>query len=229
MRPVVKNEAVIGMLMLDTKFKRLPGDIGHPDTFAFPVRRLVVRNATSADIVVDQDESFLSSFIESAQLLEREGARGIATSCGFLSRWQRELSSSVGIPVATSSLLLLPLAAHLAGDGKTVGVLTARASSLSQSCFESCFAADVPVDVVGMEGTSFYRTYVDNSGEPDAALFERELLAQSYLIKERNSDLGAMVLECTNMPPFAKGLSAKLGVPVLNANDLVSLLYASID
>lgn len=214
--------------MLDTSFKRLPGDIGHPDTFSFPVLRKTVERATSANIVVDQDESLLESFIKSAQALEKQGVRGIATSCGFLARWQRELASSVEVPVATSSLLLLPLAAHLAGDGKIVGVLTARKASLTYPCFEGCSAEAVSIDVVGMEGTSFYRTYVDNKEKPDITLFKQELLTKARLLKKRNDNLGAIVLECTNMPPFSKGLSSELGVPVLSANDLVALLYSSV-
>ncbi len=83
--------ATLGLLMLDTRFPRPPGDIGHPDTFAFPVRRRTVAGATPARVVRGRDPAVLAPFVDAAHALVAEGADAIATSCGFLARWQREL------------------------------------------------------------------------------------------------------------------------------------------
>lgn len=39
-----KNKPLIGILMLDTVFKRIPGDIGNPNTFNFPVQYKIVKS-----------------------------------------------------------------------------------------------------------------------------------------------------------------------------------------
>src|SRR5213593_2663429 len=99
----------VGILMLDTRFPRIPGDMGNAATFPFPVRYQRVAGA-SPDLVVRRGAAgLLPAFIESARQLEHEGVGAITTNCGFLVKYQRELAASVAVPVFTSSLLLVPL------------------------------------------------------------------------------------------------------------------------
>src|SRR5438067_6977945 len=74
----------IGILMLDTRFPRIPGDVGNATTFDFPVRFKVVRGASQRRIILEGDLSLLQPFVDGARELEAEGVRAITTSCGFL-------------------------------------------------------------------------------------------------------------------------------------------------
>ena len=60
--------------MLDTRFPRVPGDIGNAATFAFPVRYRAVRGASPRRVVVQRDLALLAPFIAAARELERDGA-----------------------------------------------------------------------------------------------------------------------------------------------------------
>ena len=119
----------LGVLMLDTRFPRLPGDIGNARTFPFPVRYRTVRGASPARVVMDRDPALLEPFIAAARELEAEGVRAITTSCGFLAMFQRELAASVRVPVFASSLLQVPLLYAMFGTQGKAGILTARAAS----------------------------------------------------------------------------------------------------
>ena len=99
----------VGILMLDTRFPRIPGDMGHAATFPFPVRYHRVPGA-SPDLVVRRGAAgLLPAFVEGARQLEREGVGAVTTNCGFLVKYQAELAAAVRVPVLTSSLLLVPL------------------------------------------------------------------------------------------------------------------------
>src|SRR5918993_1750206 len=100
---------MLGILTLDTAFPRIPGDVGCPDTFDFPVRVATVRGANVDEIVHRRNEAWLQPFGEAIEALADAGCTGVATTCGFLVRWQSALSRSSRIPVLTSSLLQLPL------------------------------------------------------------------------------------------------------------------------
>jgi hypothetical protein len=74
----------VGILMLDTRFPRIPGDMGHAATFPCPVRYHRVSGA-SPDLVVRRGAAgLLPAFIEGARQLEREGVGAVTTNCGFL-------------------------------------------------------------------------------------------------------------------------------------------------
>src|SRR5436190_10847427 len=125
----------VGILVLDTRFPRIAGDIGNAGTFDFPVLYHPVRGATSERVVRGSDRDLLPRFIDGARALEAQGVQAITTSCGFLARFQRELASAVSVPVFTSSLLLVPLVHRMLPAGRAVGILTVDASSLGPEHF----------------------------------------------------------------------------------------------
>src|SRR5437762_6445737 len=108
----------VGILMLDTRFPRIPGDMGNATTFPFPVRYHRVQGANPDLVVRRGAEGLLPAFVDGARQLEREGVGAVTTNCGFLVKFQRELAAAVTVPVFTSSLLLVPLVHQMLPRGR---------------------------------------------------------------------------------------------------------------
>src|SRR2546428_2839481 len=108
----------VGILMLDTRFPRIPGDMGNAATFPFPVRYHRVSGADPDLVVRRGAEGLLPAFVQGARALEGEGVGAITTSCGFLAKYQQELAAAVRVPVFTSSLLMVPLVHRLLPAGR---------------------------------------------------------------------------------------------------------------
>ncbi|HEX3722796.1 MAG TPA: hypothetical protein VHV31_08390, partial [Nitrolancea sp.] len=99
----------LGILLLDTRFPRIPGDVGQAATWPFPVHYRVIHGAGGAEMVRELTATkHLEPFVEAAMELEQSGVALITTSCGFLVLFQRELQQRLHIPILTSSLLQLP-------------------------------------------------------------------------------------------------------------------------
>ena len=90
----------LGILMLDTRFPRIAGDLGNPETFPFPVLIARIEGATPERVVDRKAEGLLEPFVAGGKTLIQAGATGIATTCGFLSLFQRPLAERLGVPVA---------------------------------------------------------------------------------------------------------------------------------
>src|SRR5712691_11089408 len=120
----------VGILMLDTRFPRIPGDMGNAATFPFPVRYHRVPGADPDLDLHRGAEGLLPAFSEGAKQLESEGVGAITTNCVFLVKFQRELAASVRVPVFTSTLLLVPLVHRMLPPGRRVGVMTVNAATL---------------------------------------------------------------------------------------------------
>src|SRR3954469_22562012 len=133
--------ARLGILMLEARFPRIPGDMGNATTWPFPVLYRVVRGASPQRVVRERAEGLLDAFLEAAQDLVADGADGITTNCGFLSLYQAELARHVGVPVATSSLMQAPFIESILPPGKRVGILTISAASMTEAHLA---AANVP-------------------------------------------------------------------------------------
>ena len=97
--------AAVGILMLEARFPRIPGDMGNATSWDFPVHYKIVRGASPDKVVRRNAEGLLPDFIAAAQELVADGVDGITTNCGFLSIFQHDIAKAVGVPVATSSLM----------------------------------------------------------------------------------------------------------------------------
>ena len=220
----------VGILMLDTQFPRIPGDMGNATTFPFPVRYHRVPGA-SPDLVVRQgSRQLLPAFIEGARFLAREGVQAITTNCGFLAKFQRELAASISVPVFTSSLLLVPMVHRMLPPGKAVGLLTVDATSLTPDDFESMgITSDIPVAVAGLETEKeFTRVLLGNQLVLDVEAARREHLRVAQRLCAEHPEVGALVLECTNMPPYRADLQAATGLPVFDIVHLVQMMHTAL-
>lgn len=213
----------LGVLMLKTAFPRPPGDVGHPDTWSCPTRYRVVEAATVASVVKSGPLplNLLMGFIEAGWTLVEEGATAITTSCGFMVTAQKALAEALPVPVMTSSLLQIPeVQAGLPPD-RRVGVLTYDSRRLSPA---QLAAAGAPEDtpVVGLEdGRELYRVIAGDLQRLDGRAAEADVLAAGTVLKAACPDLGAVVLECANLPPYRAALAEALNLPVY---DLVTLV-----
>lgn len=221
--------APLGILMLESRFARIEGDMGNALTWPFPVLYRVVRGASPQRVVLDGAAGLLPDFIAAAQELVALGAEAITTSCGFLCLFQRELAAAVNVPVATSSLMQVNAVQATLPPGRRVGVITIDARSLSDAHLR---AAGVPLDAprVGVEnGRELYRVLVKGEKDDlDAALAEQDVLDAGRQLVRSHPEVGAVVLECTNMPPYAAALQAELGVPVFDIYSLISWFHAGL-
>lgn len=224
------DQPAIGVVMLETRFPRPLGDIGNPATFPFPVLYATVPAARAARVVTRAplDEALLEPFVAAARGLIDRGAAAITTSCGFLAPVQAVLAARLPVPVAASSLLLVPEVQAGLAPGRRVGVITIDATALGPA---HLIAAGAPADtpIAGVEGgRELHRVVMGDLPELDLEAARADVLAAGEALRARVPDLGAVVLECTNMPPYARALEARLGVPVHDVVTLVQRLHAGL-
>jgi len=220
--------ASVGILMLDAQFPRIPGDMGNALTWPFPVLYRVVRDATPDLVVRRSAEGALDRFIAAARDLVRDGADGITTNCGFLALFQDELANAVSVPVATSSLMQTAMVNRLLPPGKRAGILTISGSALTA---EHLVKAGVPGGTpIGTTegGREFTRAILGNECELDVDLARRDNVEAAVALRDANPDLGAIVLECTNMVPYAPAIREATGLPVFSIYNFVVWFHQSL-
>jgi hypothetical protein len=214
--------------MLETRFPRIPDDMGNAETWPFPVLYKVVPGASPRRVVCEKSAGLLDAFLSAAEELVRLGADGITTTCGFLSLYQRQLAAHVDVPVATSSLMQIPFIERVLPPGKRVGVLTVSAANLSDEHLRAA-GVDPATPVVGTDGGSeFTRVMINDEERLDVAAAERDILAAGDELVANHRDIGAVLLECTNMVPYARALSQRLRLLVFSIYTFVIWFHSGL-
>lgn len=205
--------SVLGIIMLDTRFPRPMGDVGHPLTFGVSTHKDVFKGVWPATVVTTaaslRQARMVPGFQGMVRSMQMRGVKAVTTSCGFLVLLQKELQAVAKIPVVTSSLLQLP--ALLAKEPQ-VGVLTISAGSLSA---EHLRAAGVPkerlkdVIIQGVPpGSEFVSKILGNQPTLDLQQAEKDVVTAALALQSRAPQLKTLVLECTNMPPYKTAIEA---------------------
>jgi Asp/Glu/hydantoin racemase len=216
----------IGILMLESKFPRIPGDMGNATTWNFPILYKVVKNASPDAVVRKGDRNLLELFIAAAKELEKEGVRAITTNCGFLAMFHNEMASAVNVPVFTSSLMQVPLVYAMLKPTQKVGIITINSKALSQKHLGAVGVDKVPHVILGTEDEEeFTRAILDNEMELDVEKSKADLVKVAARLISDNPDVGAIVLECTNMMPYAAAIQEKVGLPVFDIYTLVQMVH----
>lgn len=222
----------IGILMMDTVFPRLVGDIGNARTYKVPVRYYTVRNVSVDKMnAANAEKLLLKPFIDAALELEREGCKAITTSCSFLAGFQKQLADAVHIPVFTNTLLLAPFVHSMLNSCLKIGIFTERADLIHDDYFAQLgwSSKDIPVCISGMpEDSPFSRLFIQDNLEEDIEVLEASIKELTLKHMEEYPDTGAILLECTNFAPFTNLIQNLSGVPVFGINQLLEYMDSCI-
>ena len=219
---VCRADFKLGVVMLQSRFSRLRGDIGNPESFPFPVIHRRVEAATVPNVVVDRalDPALAEAVLEAARSLQGEGASLIATSCGFLGGLQSRLQSALSVPVIASALMLLPLLRALYGAARPIGVLTFDSTRLSARHFGTADAG--PLAVEGLEGgAELHRVIFRDLTRLDQGRAARDAVEAARRLVGRAPEVPAVLLECTNLSPYRSAIARAAARPVYDLNQAI--------
>jgi len=114
--------------------------------------------------------------------------------------------------------------------GRAVGILTVNASALhAEHMAGAGIAPDVPVVVAGLETEKeFTRVLLDDQLTLDVEAARQENVTVARRMLDAHPEIGAIVLECTNMPPYRADIQAATGLPVFDITTLVRMVHEAV-
>ena len=216
----------IGIIAVHLIYPKLPGNVANATTYPFPVLYREVN--FEIERLFAGDDSILEEIVDAAKELEAQGVRAIIGACGYFAHFQRRVAEAVDIPVFLSSLCQIPLIKTGLSKKKKIAVFAASGENIDDALLREVGTdkSRLLVKNIG-DLESFYpirhgQTVLDNKK------LEVELcrVTQGFLIE--HPDVGAILLECSDLPPYAKALQAVSGLPVFDFNTMIDLVYHAV-
>ncbi len=218
----------VGILYLDQCwYPILPGNVANLSTYDFPVRLKRVPNCTTSK-VLNGEISVLENIIIAAKELEAEGARAISAACGFFGNYQKEVAAAVDIPVYLSSIIQLPWIKSGLKEGKKIGVLTAFEQGMTEGLFKSCGIEDSSSYIISdLSYLPEFSAIINNDGSFDNEIVKKEVVSAAKKLIDANPDIEAVLLECSDLPPYATYIQGEIGLPVFDFISLINWIHFS--
>ena len=207
----------IGILFLDNCwYPTIPGNVANLSTYDFPVVMKVVPNCTQERIHIG-DPTLVDDIIATAKQLEAEGARAICAACGFFGNFQEQVADAVDIPVYLSSVIQLPWIKAGLKINQEVGMLTADIHGITENLFRSCGITNSDyVKVKGLGELPEFSAIVESRGSFNNNILREEVVDAALELIEENPNIAAILLECSDLPPYASDIQRATGLPVFD-------------
>lgn len=222
---------VLGVMVFDTRFPRIPGDAGNATTYDFPVKFKVLKvvGNDETERLARADSDLLQEYIRAARELESEGVRAITSVCGFSIMFQKEVADAVNIPVFLSSLVQIPLVHMILKKGQKIGIVTADSRLLTleflrRAGIDSSILSSIVI--AGMQDGPWLPHRPPYTLDPRK--IEKAVVKVAKQLVADNPDVGALIFECHNMPPYAAAVQEATVLPVFDAQTLAKMAYSAV-
>ncbi len=216
----------IGIIAVNLIYPKLPGNVANATTYPFPVKYKVV--SFEIEQLFAGDPAIKEQILNAARELEAEGVRAIIGACGYFAHFQKDIANVVDVPVFMSSLCQLPLIKTALGERKKIAVFAASGD-------------DIDDELLAKVGSDSSRLIVQNIGnlesfsairwgrpELDNGKLKQDICDIAAKLVEENPDIGAILLECSDLPPYAKAIQARTGLPVFDFNTMIDNVYHAV-
>ena len=225
----VSSGEAVGILLLDTSVPFIPGDVANATTYNFPVRFQKVERFTVAR-AIGKDPSAFDALKTAAEELAGQGVRAITGDCGFMAIHQSKLAGVLDIPVFLTSLLQIPFISSIIGDKAKVGVITADSRSLDRALLleMGVFETDRVV-IEGLEHRKhFFSFAIEETGIVDTEAVEKEVITTAQNLVDTDPSVGAILLECSLLPPYAAAVQEAVKLPVFDYVTMINYVFSAV-
>ncbi|MFZ5946089.1 MAG: aspartate/glutamate racemase family protein [Bacillota bacterium] len=205
----------VGILLLDVWYPLLPGNVVNASTYSYPVRHKLVPGANQKRMH-SGDPTLIDDLIKAGRELEMEGVRAICGACGYFGHFQPQMAAAMNVPVFLTSLVQIPLIRQGLKPGQKIGILCADKPSLTPELMKKCGTDDPSICVIeGLgEEPEFSALLNSDRGCFNNAKIREEVVNAAKRIVQNNSNIGAILLECSDMPPYASEVQKAVNLPV---------------
>jgi len=218
----------IGILLLNCWFAYMPGNVANASTYNFPVLYKLLEEATIPKIL-DADASLLDMIVKGGMELEKQGVRAIVGACGYFGHFQKEASIRLNIPTFLSSVLQAPIIARSLKPNQKLGIICGSSPHLTPGLLSQCGIDDLShIVIVGAENCLEMQNIGKGTGHLNSYLVEQELVSLAKEFVNKNPDIGAILLECSDMPPYAWAIQNAVRLPVFDYVTMINWIYNAV-
>ena len=221
----------IGVVYIeDVYYPLMPGNVVNASTYPFPVRMIPVKNI-NCDELFACDDKVQSAIEEACRQLVKEGVRAISGACGFFGNYQKSISGMFDVPVALSSLMQVPWVLSLIKPNQKLAILTADEKSITERLLINCGITKEMKErlvIKDLASSDNFSCVIKNWGEWDNSLARADVVGKAIEAVSEHDDVAAILLECSDMPPYASSIQRETGLPVFDFITLIKWLHSAV-
>ena len=210
----------IGIIAIDLDYPKLPGNVVNASTYRFPV--LYEKVSFEIEALFRGDPAIRTQIVEAAVKLEGAGVRAIVGACGFFAHFQDAVKEAVHVPVFLSSLCQLPVIKTGLKKDQKIAVVAASGESVTDELLSHVGGNSSDIVVFDVGSWESFAPIRWGKTKLDNGRLTKDLIALGERIRTDYPQVGAVLLECSDLPPYAWAVQKGSGLPVYDFITLIN-------
>ena len=218
----------IGIIVINIWYPLMPGNVANASTYNFPVLYKILKEA-SVEQILSGDPSLLDMVIKGGNELIQQGARAIVGACGSFANYQKDVAAALNVPTFLSVMLQVPLIIQSLKPDQKLGILAASAAALTPKVFDQCGITDISRLVI-TEALSLpeFQNIIECTGRFNSYKLEQEVVDLMKEFVSKNPDIGAILIQCSDLPSYAWAIQNAVKLPVFDMNTLIEWIHYAV-
>jgi hypothetical protein len=216
----------VGVLHVASPFAFVPGNIQNATTLPFTIAYECVSDVTLTDVLSGQSK-VEQGLVAAARRLEARGVRAIVGACGSFANFQRTLQNAVNVSVCASVLVQVPWLLSCLPSHKRLGIIFADRRSFTPGMQEQCAIHTLErLEITDCMELAPFRALLERPYEVAHAALGSAITQHVRSFVRQHPDIGMLMLQCSELPPYAAAIQRATSLPVVDVNTLVSWAYS---
>lgn len=216
----------VGIICIKLDYPKIPGNVVNAQTFPFPVVYEVLD--FEIERLFEGDPTLEQLVLNAAKKLEGAGVKAIVGACGYFAHFQQSVANAVDVPVYMSSLCQLPMIRMGCGTDGEIGVLCANGESLDEKILSQIGESAEGLVIEDVSKLDSFAAIRWGKDVLDNAALASDLADLAAQMRKDRPNMKAVLLECSDLPPYAYDIQQACGLPVYDFITLIEWAARSV-
>lgn len=218
----------VGALVMKSWVPKPPGHISCATNYDFPVYYYPVEN-TNNKIIHNGSKEIIPHLVNAAEELKEMGCKALITSCGYFGHYQRVIADKGIMPTYLSAVCLVPIIFKLINKEKSLVVICYNKEKFTDSLLKVCGVSEelkarcYVYDIINEQELG---KIITDCGEYDISKGREEVVSVVLNAVKEHEDVGAILLECTDLPPHSYAIQEATNLPVFDSTSMVKFVHS---
>jgi hypothetical protein len=218
----------VGVLHIASPIHYLPGNVQNATTLAFPVAFELVPGVNAGDVMAGSAQ--LEVGLKQAALrLERRGVSAIVGACGSFAAFQSVLTTCVNVPVFASVLTQVNFVLSSLPKRQKLLIVFANQQSFTGRIRDECHIRDTDrLLITDCMQLPAFQSMLTEPFSPQMAQLEAQVVAHIDNVIARHPEAGAIMLQCSELPPYAAAIQRRVRLPIFDVTTLTQWVFSCV-
>lgn len=218
----------VGCLVMKSWVPKPPGHISCASNYDFPIYYQPVQETNNSKIH-GGNKDVIPNIISASKELRDYGCKSLVTSCGYFGHYQKIVADMDILPTYFSTICLIPFVLRMLRPNDDIILVCYNKEKLTSDLLFSCGVSEEQlsrIHIFDIINEKELGRIIKDCGEYNVTEARNEVVNVVVEAVRKYNNIGAILLECTDLPPHSYAIQDAVNLPVFDVTTMIKFIQS---